>query len=248
MTGGSDLGAVARTALADAWQELGRVHGAVASLPGVRLMASGLPHPQWNTGDVDDADEVDVAAVRAWYEARRVPWGLRVPPHVGWTRGRRLFRQRLMVLPGAAFRLSPSLDAVEVHLATEADLDAVVDVDAAAFHADPALQRRWLAPHLRASPVVTTALAVDRRRPIGTAYSVYSNGRAGPALYVAGVGVLPGHRRRGVAAAMSSWLIARGIDDGARWVHLHPDTDEAARVYARLGFLEVDGVDVFVGI
>jgi GNAT superfamily N-acetyltransferase len=135
-----------------------------------------------------------------------------------------------------------------VRAATEADVDAVVHVDATAFDADPDLQRRWLAPHLRASvTAVTTALALDRGRPVGTAYSVRSNGRAGPAVRRRRR-VLPGHRHGGVAGAMSSWLIARGIDDGARWIHLHPDTDEAARVYARLGFLEVDGVDVFVGI
>jgi hypothetical protein len=30
--------------------------------------------------------------------------------------------------------------------------------------------------------------------------------------------------------------------------HLHPDSDEAARVYAGSGFVEVDGFDVYVDL
>ena len=62
-----------RTAHADAWQVLGTA--ATTEMPGIRLMATGLPHPQWNNGDVDDPAEVDVDAVRDWYAAVGVPWG-----------------------------------------------------------------------------------------------------------------------------------------------------------------------------
>ena len=72
--------------------------------------------------------------------------------------------------------------------------------------------------------------------------------RAGPALYVAGVAVAAGARRRGVGAAISSWLVAGGLEAGARLVHLHADSDPAARVYARLGFAEAPGLDVYVGL
>ena len=40
-----------RTAHGDAWQTLAI---ATEELPGSRLSATGLPHPQWNNGDVDD--------------------------------------------------------------------------------------------------------------------------------------------------------------------------------------------------
>src|SRR3954468_19343155 len=53
-----------RVAHADAWEAHGRFRagsgGGFARLPGIRLMASGLPHPQWNNGDVLDPDAVDV--------------------------------------------------------------------------------------------------------------------------------------------------------------------------------------------
>jgi hypothetical protein len=58
----------ARTAHGDAWQEEGRLRvpygGAFAELPGIRLMASGLPHPQWNNGDVTEPALVEVDLVR----------------------------------------------------------------------------------------------------------------------------------------------------------------------------------------
>jgi len=62
-----------RAAHGDAWQALA-VAGS-AELPGVRLAATGLAHPQWNNGDVDDPSQIDIAAVRAWYDGLGVPWG-----------------------------------------------------------------------------------------------------------------------------------------------------------------------------
>jgi predicted GNAT family acetyltransferase len=38
-----------------------------------------------------------------------------------------------------------------------------------------------------------------------------------------------------------------GAADVALW-HLHPDTDTAARIYHRLGFVEVGGLDVYVDL
>src|SRR5581483_384437 len=92
---------VVRLAHSDAWQALGRLFegrgGGVAEHHDVRLMASGLPHPQWNSGDVLGAD-VDLDRVRTFYAAHGVPWGLRVPTELTWSRGRHVLRQRLMGL------------------------------------------------------------------------------------------------------------------------------------------------------
>jgi len=82
--------------------------------------------------------------------------------------------------------------------------------------------------------------------PVGIGYSVFSSEEAGPCLYVAGVAVPPSARRRGIGAAVSSWPVLRGATRRARMAHLHPDTDAAARIYQRLGFVEVDGLDVYV--
>jgi GNAT superfamily N-acetyltransferase len=94
----------------------------------------------------------------------------------------------------------------------------------------------------------TVALALLDAEPVGTAYALRSDGRASPAPYLAGVGVLPDARRRGVAGAMSSWLLDRAFAGGAELAHLHPDSDEAARIYARLGFVEVDGFDIYADL
>ena len=83
---------------------------------------------------------------------------------------------------------------------------------------------------------------------VGTAYCLRSDGPAGPAAYVAGVGVLPTARRRGVAAAMSAWLVSQAFAAGARLAHLQADSDEAARVYARLGFSPAGALDVYVDL
>jgi hypothetical protein len=38
-------------------------------------MASGLPYPQWNNGDVIDPSVVDIDRVAAWYEERECHGG-----------------------------------------------------------------------------------------------------------------------------------------------------------------------------
>jgi len=51
-----------------------------------------------------------------------------------------------------------------------------------------------------------------------------------------------------VAARITSSLLDRGFAAGAELAHLHPDSDAAARLYARLGFVETPGVDVYVDL
>ena len=235
---------------ADAWEAEGRLRerdgGGALAVRGLRLMASGLARAQWNSGDVT-APDADLDAARAFYAERGAEWGVRVPAAMAWEHGRRVLTLRLMALEPDGFRAAPEAAGVAVREATADDLDRVLAVDAAAFEADPADERAWLAPHLSAAGV-TTALATLDGEPAGTGYTVRSDGRAGPALYLAGVAVLPAARRHGVAAALSSWLLARGLADGARLAHLHADTHAAARVYGRLGFADATGLDVYVGL
>jgi ribosomal protein S18 acetylase RimI-like enzyme len=234
---------IVRAAHGDAWQVLGVLD--TAELPGVRLMATGLPHPQWNNGDVDDPADVDIAAVRRWYDDRGVPWGMRLPEAAPWPHGRKLFTKRLMGLGSDAFVPTSRPPGVVVREATSADFDDLVHIDATAFEESPALQRPWLDLVMR-HPAVTVAVAELDGTPVGCGEVTRSDGRAGPAGYVAGIAVLPEARRRGIAAAITSWLVAKTRDDGAEIWHLHPDTDEAARIYQRLGFVEVDGFDVYI--
>jgi len=244
-----------RTAHADAWEEHGRFRaatgGGTARLQGIRLMASGLPHAQWNNGDVRDPEMVDMAAVRAWYAARplpsgeALPWGLRVPSGVTWPHGRKLFAKRLMGLVPERFTTASPPPDVTLRQAGPADADAVLSVDTVAFDEDDAVERPWVEPIL-SMPSAVVCVAELGGAVVGCGHCVVSSGEAGPAVYLAGIAVLPAARGRGVGATVSSWLVERGFDAGGQLAHLHPDTDAAARIYARLGFEEVDGFDIYV--
>lgn len=53
---------------------------------------------------------------------------------------------------------------------------------------------------------------------------------------LAGVGTLPEHRRKGVAAALSSYLLMRQFEMGGELVWLSAGDDTARLVYAKIGF------------
>jgi GNAT superfamily N-acetyltransferase len=244
------LPARVRTAHADAWAVEGALRepygGGTATLPGIRLMASGLPHPQWNSADVTGPG-ADLEGARAFYAERGVRWGVRVPEGMPWTAGRHLFRMPLMGLTPRRLVAPPAVPGLTLRQAGPEDLETVLAVDTAAFGSDPDEYRPWTEPHLHTS-AVTVALALQGDEPVGTAYALRSDGAAGPAVFLGGVAVLEHARRRGIAAVMSGWLLARAFAEGARLAHLHPDTDAAARVYSRLGFRESGALDIFVDL
>jgi GNAT superfamily N-acetyltransferase len=241
----------AQVAHGDAWQVQGRLRepygGGVLELPGIRLMASGLPHAQWNNGDVDDPGRVDIEVVRNWYGLRRVAWGVRVPAGMPWPHGRYLFRKRLMQWDAGPLASHPGDRDVALRQATIDDLPALVEIDSSAFGDPSEMVRPWIEPHLTAG-AVTVGIAELNGDPVGTAYTVLSSGRAGPCVFLGGVAVRPDARRRGVAAALSTWLLARGFAAGATLAHLNPDHDAAARIYGRLGFVEQPGFDVYIDV
>jgi GNAT superfamily N-acetyltransferase len=244
------LDARVRTAHADGWAVEGALRepfgGGAATLRGIRLMASGIAHPQWNSADVTGPD-ADLEGARAFYAQRGVAWGVRVPAGMPFTAGRHLFTMRLMGLLAGGLQAAPAVPGLTLRPAGPDDLETVLRVDTTAFGSDPELYRPWTAPHLSA-PQITVVLAALDGEPVGTAYALRSDGAAGPAVFLAGVGVVQAARRRGVAAAMSAWLLERGFAAGAGLAHLHPDTDAAARVYARLGFTDAGALDIYVDL
>jgi GNAT superfamily N-acetyltransferase len=243
-----ELAALTRIAHADAWEAQGRLRepwgGAALALRGIRVMASGMPQPHFNSADVVAAD-CDLAGARAFYAARGVGWGVRVPSGMAWTHGRHVLTIRLMALPAREFAPAPGVPGLVLRPAGPADLETAVALDAEAFgeSAGPA----WFTP-LLASTRVAVALALLGGEPVGTAYTLRSDGLAGPCVYLAGVGVAAAARRRGIGAAISAWLLERAFAAGAGLAHLHADTDEAARVYARLRFIETPGLEAFVDL
>jgi len=246
-----DLTTAVTVAQADAWAAEGRLRaasgGGAADLPGVRVMSSGLPYRQWNSADLLQAG-ADLDAVRTWYADKGVPWGIRVPAGLGPLPGTPLLHKRYMGLRATDFTPARRpARAVEIRTAGPADAEMVAGVDAAAFgdEPDPALQ--WLAPQLT-HPDWQIYVAYVEGQPVGVATSSRTDDRAGRVVAVSGVGVIDSHRQQGIGLALSSRAVADGLATGARLAHLSPDTEAAARIYARLGFVEVPGVDVYVDV
>jgi GNAT superfamily N-acetyltransferase len=239
-----------RTAHGDAWQVEGRLRerfgGGALELRAIRLMASGLPHPQWNNGDVTGPD-ADLDGARAFYAERGAPWGVRVPAELDWPHGTWLFRKRLMGVHAADFRRADAVEGLEIRAARPGDLEDLVRISAPAFEEDPDVEGSWIAPHLGADGS-TLALATLDGVPVGTGRAVFSDGWAGPCVYVGGVAVVESVRGRGIGAAITSWLSAQGLARGAEIAHLHPDNDAGARLFARLGYVETPGFDVYVDL
>jgi GNAT superfamily N-acetyltransferase len=168
---------------------------------------------------------------------------VRVPEGIGWRGGRHLFRRDLMALAPGDFRPAPVVAGLELSAAGPEDLDEIAALDAAAYDEEPARSRAWLEPHLH-TPEVTTVRARLDGVLAGTGWALRTDGRAGPAVFIGGVAVAERVRRRGVGAALSSWLTQIGFGAGGRIAVLAPDTPEAARIYARLGFAAVAAFDV----
>jgi ribosomal protein S18 acetylase RimI-like enzyme len=240
----------ARAAQADSLAVQGelreRAGGGTAAPRDLRLCAAGFEATGVNSGDVTGPDP-DLDAARAFFGARGVSWGLRVPPELPWAHGRLLFRRRLMAAERAGFTPAPVVEGLAIRKAGPEDLAAALHIDSTVFGLEPTMNTRWLEPLLDAARADFAIGALDGD-PVGTAYTLRSDGAAGPSLYLAGVAVLPAARRRGIGIALSSWLLERGFAAGAEFAHLNPDTDEAARIYARLGFVETTGLDIYVDI
>lgn len=242
-------------AQADAWQAQGRLRercgGGAVAVPGARLMSSGLPHPQWNSGFVEDIGRFDIEAVRAWYAARAfgagVPWGLLVPQALPFAHGRLLHVKRCMGLAAGDFLPAGAPASVVFAAANMEDTDRVVLIDAEVFGEPVESDRCWIAPQIGADGF-TVAIARRDGEPVGTAIALETHGRAGPCVGIFGVAVLEHARRRGVGAALTTWLLARAFAGGATLAHLNPDTDVAARLYARLGFVETAGFDIYLDV
>jgi GNAT superfamily N-acetyltransferase len=152
-----------------------------------------------------------------------------------------------MALDPAAFRPALAPAGVELRIAGPADLDLVAAIDATAFGGEAGASASWMGPGLGADGF-RVVVASFEGVPVATATSVVTNDWAGPAVGLFGVAVVPQARRRGIGAAVSSWLLEHAFADGARLAHLNPDTEEAARLYTRLGFAESPGFDIYAGL
>jgi ribosomal protein S18 acetylase RimI-like enzyme len=151
-----------------------------------------------------------------------------------------------MAVKAAAFSKAAVPSGCVLRQAGRGDIEVVAAIDAGAFGSGVAEGRSWLEP-LCVSDGARVAIGELDGLPVATGYALRCDGDAGLSVYLGGIAVLPAARQRGVAAALSSWLLAPGFEAGARFAHLQTDSNGAARVYERLGFEEFSGIDIYDG-
>jgi hypothetical protein len=243
-----DLGDLVRTAHADAWQAQGRLRqphgGGVCAVRGARAMASGIRTPKWNNADVTH-EQVDLEALGAWYAARAMPWGLRVPLELSLAVGEPLFAKRcmgLVVSSGAGLPLCDRAGGVEVRRIRADERDRFVALEVAAFGEYPATARAWLAPQFGVAGF-DHWVAEIAGATVGIATSVGSDELAGPAVMVTGIAARPGADAHLVKGQLSAQISAEAghAGPGVTLVHVYPDDDEEATAFAAVGFIEVPG-------
>jgi ribosomal protein S18 acetylase RimI-like enzyme len=209
-------------------------------------MCSGLPAAYWNAADML-GQEFDLEAARRWYASRGCEWGLHVPLGLSFEHGEWVRRKRCMGLEPSDFLAAASPRGVVIRRAGPADVEAFVDLDNNIFGGPADLTGAWLRPMFGpAARDWAHWLAVTAEgQPVGIATARWTKLDAGPSGTLTGIGVPEPWRGRGIGARLtrdaSAWLFERG----ATLVHLNPDTDTAARVYARVGFREVPGFDIY---
>ncbi|MEU6863011.1 GNAT family N-acetyltransferase [Streptomyces sp. NPDC046876] len=192
--------------------------------------------------------ELDVRRAFEWV-AETSPW-LRGPVEAA---GLRVHAHPLMVLEPSAPRPPAHPDvrllgaddpllraAVTVPMLAFADpgtaVGAAGPAELAAAAADPAVEaRRGAVAEMLASGRTAMAVAVQD----GVVLAAGQYNPVGDVAEVAGVGTLPAARRRGLALAVTSALVADALARGARTVFLSAGDEAVARIYARAGFRTV---------
>ncbi|MFI6443488.1 GNAT family N-acetyltransferase [Kitasatospora sp. NPDC050543] len=107
-----------------------------------------------------------------------------------------------------------------------------LDEAVAACLADGAVER--IADRIRAGLTVQAAAVED-----GVALCAGQHQPVGAVTEIVGVGTLPAARRRSLAQAVTAALVADAREHGVTTVFLSADSEDVARIYARLGFRRV---------
>jgi ribosomal protein S18 acetylase RimI-like enzyme len=194
--------------------------------------ARGVPSPTVN----------DVRDVRRRQRALEVPesfeWIDDVSPGLAGVceaAGLEVRRHPLMALDvGGAGGSVPSSAALRL-LTPEDDFAAFVRVGARAFGVDdetpsPAMLA-YVAERVRDGATVSAGAFVD-----GELVAIGSHQPVGDVTELAGVGTLPAFRGRGLATAISAFLVADTASRGIPSMFLSASDERVSRLYARVGF------------
>jgi len=238
-----DFGERVWTAHLDGWEAEGHARAGATRVAGARLMCSGLPQIYWNGAWAVELP-VDLPAAARWFAERRCPWGLAVPRWLDYAPGEHLATLRLMGLAVDAFVPAVWPAGVVVRQAKVADIALLARLDTAAFGGDDGVMERWIGPVVGVAGFSHWIAEADGQ-PVGLITACRTDFDAGPCGTITGVGVVPSFRQRGVGSALTSHACTVLFENGATLVQLSPNTEPAARVYARLGFSEVPGLNIY---
>jgi hypothetical protein len=204
-------------------------------------MASGIAEAKWNNADVVSGD-VDWDAVHAWYAARDVPWGLRVPLELDVDVGEPLFVKRCAAIERDAW-VHVGTTGIRVRQAAPSEVELVATLDCEIFGGgDASLSRAWVEPEVGATGF-RHWVAEAGSTAVGGATTITTDGDAGPVSYLTAFGAVRGAPWRAVVEALVAAACARAFDDGAAFVHVNPDEKEWD-VLAAAGAVEVAGFQV----
>ena len=223
--------------------------GEVTEIDGLEVYLSHLPDPGENFAFVATESKDPVAAL---IEAETVLRRNGMPFGIGVLAGRHasvdaavrargfrvLFREPVMTIRTADLADVPLPPEVRLADAGPDDLRALAELGAIAFEGDIDVSRGMYSRGLLDVAHVVTA-SIDKKI-VGVATAV----PAGGAVAVFGVAVAPEARRRGIGAALTCAAARAGDGSGIAWLSAR---GEAARVYERLGFLEVGRTEIWVG-
>jgi ribosomal protein S18 acetylase RimI-like enzyme len=187
---------------------------------------------------IEWVDEVtpglDLAAEAAGYEVERFPLMTLVSDVKGDAEAARLVDpgdETLLVQTRAAIAVAFDNAGTARGDASTADRDAALDSPHARLH-------NGFRAAVRQRQFIVAAAFVENdpgAGPVGGGSLM----PAGRAAEIAGVGVLPAYRRRGLAAQITHVLAAEARRLGVETVFCSADSDDVARVYAGVGFRRI---------
>jgi ribosomal protein S18 acetylase RimI-like enzyme len=226
--------------------------GVVHEHDGLAVCLTGVPVAAFNPTLIERAPvDIDAALAdaEARYEGSGFSFGIDLEPSLHGSVREAAQRRGLTMIesrPGMWATIgtttpAPPPDGVEVLRVDDAALlDAVVEVDEAAFGGEAALTRRFLPDAvLEDSAQRVYAARVDGRL-VGAGESTTLDGVLG----VFGIATRPEYRRRGIGTALTWFLMADRADDADLAVLDASDLGES--VYRRLGFTAMSTWEVWV--
>lgn len=216
--------------------------GVVHEVDGLAVCLTGVPDEPFNPTMVERTPNDPAAALAAAADRYR-PSGLALGIDLEPTAhpGVRMAAERAglrkvesrpgMALQIADLRPASAPDDVEIRRVEDAGLLAkVTEADAAAFGADAALTRAFLPDAVLDDPAQRVFAALVDGDVVGTGESSLADGVLG----LFGIATIPAFRRRGIAGALTSFLIADRAGDAD--LAVLQSSMLGFRVYEALGF------------